>query len=30
MEIFVADAKSKGAKVLAGGQRIGNRGYSFR
>jgi succinate-semialdehyde dehydrogenase / glutarate-semialdehyde dehydrogenase len=27
MENFVADAKSKGAKVLAGGQRIGNSGY---
>ena len=29
MENFVADAKAKGAKVLAGGQRIGNRGYFF-
>jgi succinate-semialdehyde dehydrogenase / glutarate-semialdehyde dehydrogenase len=29
MENLVADAKSKGAKVLAGGQRIGNRGYFF-
>jgi succinate-semialdehyde dehydrogenase / glutarate-semialdehyde dehydrogenase len=29
MENFVADAKSKGAKVLAGGQRIGNNGYFF-
>jgi succinate-semialdehyde dehydrogenase / glutarate-semialdehyde dehydrogenase len=29
MESFVADAKSKGAKVLAGGQRIGNNGYFF-
>ena len=29
MENFVADAKSKGAKVLAGGQRIGNGGYFF-
>ena len=29
MEDFVADAKSKGAKVLTGGQRIGNRGYFF-
>jgi succinate-semialdehyde dehydrogenase/glutarate-semialdehyde dehydrogenase len=29
MEGFVADAKAKGAKVLAGGQRIGNRGYFF-
>jgi len=29
MEAFVADAKSKGARVLAGGSRIGNRGYFF-
>jgi succinate-semialdehyde dehydrogenase/glutarate-semialdehyde dehydrogenase len=29
MEAFVADAKAKGAKVLAGGSRIGNRGYFF-
>jgi hypothetical protein len=29
MEDFVADARSKGAKVLAGGQRIGNSGYFF-
>jgi len=29
MESLVADAKAKGAKVLAGGQRIGNRGYFF-
>jgi succinate-semialdehyde dehydrogenase/glutarate-semialdehyde dehydrogenase len=29
MEDFVADAKSKGAKVLAGGQRMGNSGYFF-
>ena len=29
MENFVADAKSKGASVLAGGQRIGNSGYFF-
>ena len=29
MEGLVADAKAKGAKVLAGGQRIGNRGYFF-
>lgn len=29
MEAFVADAKEKGAKVLAGGSRIGNRGYYF-
>jgi succinate-semialdehyde dehydrogenase/glutarate-semialdehyde dehydrogenase len=29
MEGLVADAKAKGAKVLAGGSRIGNRGYYF-
>jgi succinate-semialdehyde dehydrogenase / glutarate-semialdehyde dehydrogenase len=29
METLVADAKSKGARVLAGGGRIGNRGYFF-
>src|SRR6201996_6159805 len=29
MENFIADAKSKGAKLLAGGQRIGNSGYFF-
>jgi len=29
MEAFVADAKGKGARVLAGGSRIGNRGYYF-
>src|SRR5580698_8822898 len=29
MENFVTDAKAKGAKVLAGGQRIGNSGYFF-
>jgi len=29
MEVLVADAKAKGAKVLAGGERIGNRGYFF-
>ena len=29
MEAFVADAKQKGARVLAGGSRIGNRGYYF-
>ncbi len=29
MEMMVADAKSKGARVLAGGHRIGNRGYFF-
>jgi succinate-semialdehyde dehydrogenase/glutarate-semialdehyde dehydrogenase len=27
MEALVADVKSKGARVLAGGSRIGNRGY---
>lgn len=29
MEAFVADAKAKGARVLAGGQRIGKRGYFY-
>ena len=29
MEALVADAQSKGARVLAGGSRIGNRGYFF-
>jgi succinate-semialdehyde dehydrogenase / glutarate-semialdehyde dehydrogenase len=29
MEVLVADAKSRGARVLAGGSRIGNRGYFF-
>ena len=29
METLVADAQAKGARVLAGGQRIGNRGYFF-
>ncbi|MGD9867488.1 MAG: NAD-dependent succinate-semialdehyde dehydrogenase [Hyphomicrobiales bacterium] len=29
MEMFVADARAKGARVLAGGERIGNRGYFF-
>jgi succinate-semialdehyde dehydrogenase/glutarate-semialdehyde dehydrogenase len=29
MEALVADAKDKGAKVMAGGSRIGNRGYYF-
>jgi succinate-semialdehyde dehydrogenase / glutarate-semialdehyde dehydrogenase len=29
MEAFVGDAKAKGARVLAGGSRIGNRGYFF-
>jgi succinate-semialdehyde dehydrogenase / glutarate-semialdehyde dehydrogenase len=29
MEALVADAKAKGGKVLAGGSRIGNRGYYY-
>jgi succinate-semialdehyde dehydrogenase / glutarate-semialdehyde dehydrogenase len=29
METLVADAKAKGARVLAGGHRLGNRGYFF-
>jgi succinate-semialdehyde dehydrogenase/glutarate-semialdehyde dehydrogenase len=29
IEAFVADAKSKGAKVRTGGSRIGNKGYFF-
>jgi succinate-semialdehyde dehydrogenase/glutarate-semialdehyde dehydrogenase len=29
MESLVADAKQKGARVLAGGSRIGNRGYYY-
>jgi succinate-semialdehyde dehydrogenase / glutarate-semialdehyde dehydrogenase len=29
MEAMVADAKSKGARLLAGGGRIGNRGYYY-
>jgi succinate-semialdehyde dehydrogenase/glutarate-semialdehyde dehydrogenase len=29
MEALVADARAKGARVLAGGERIGNRGYFF-
>jgi len=29
MEMFVADAREKGARVLAGGSRIGNRGYYY-
>jgi succinate-semialdehyde dehydrogenase/glutarate-semialdehyde dehydrogenase len=29
MEMFVADATAKGARVAAGGTRIGNRGYYF-
>jgi succinate-semialdehyde dehydrogenase / glutarate-semialdehyde dehydrogenase len=29
MDAFVADAKAKGARVLAGGGRLGNRGYFF-
>ncbi len=30
MEALVADAKEKGARILAGGERVGNRGYTFR
>jgi succinate-semialdehyde dehydrogenase/glutarate-semialdehyde dehydrogenase len=29
MEAMVADARQKGARVLAGGSRIGNRGYFY-
>ncbi|MBR0967075.1 NAD-dependent succinate-semialdehyde dehydrogenase [Bradyrhizobium diazoefficiens] len=29
MERLVSDAKDRGARVLAGGQRIGNRGYYY-
>ncbi|MBO4221112.1 NAD-dependent succinate-semialdehyde dehydrogenase [Bradyrhizobium neotropicale] len=29
METLVVDAKAKGARVLAGGHRLGNRGYYF-
>ena len=29
MEMLVADATAKGARLLAGGDRIGNRGYFF-
>jgi succinate-semialdehyde dehydrogenase/glutarate-semialdehyde dehydrogenase len=29
METLVADAKTRGARVLAGGSRIGNRGYFY-
>ncbi|MGE0851518.1 MAG: NAD-dependent succinate-semialdehyde dehydrogenase [Hyphomicrobiaceae bacterium] len=29
MEALVADARSKGAKVLSGGARLGNRGYYY-
>lgn len=29
MEMLVADATSKGARLLAGGERLGNRGYFF-
>jgi succinate-semialdehyde dehydrogenase/glutarate-semialdehyde dehydrogenase len=29
METLVADAKAKGARITAGGERIGNRGYYF-
>jgi len=30
MEALVADATSRGAKVVTGGERIGNRGYFFK
>lgn len=29
MEEFVADARARGARVLTGGQRLGNRGFFF-
>jgi succinate-semialdehyde dehydrogenase / glutarate-semialdehyde dehydrogenase len=29
METLVADARAKGARVLAGGERLGNRGYFY-
>lgn len=29
MEALVADARARGAQVLAGGERLGNRGYFF-
>lgn len=29
METLVADAKAKGARILSGGERLGNRGYFF-
>jgi succinate-semialdehyde dehydrogenase / glutarate-semialdehyde dehydrogenase len=29
METLVADAKAKGARILAGGHRLGNRGYYY-
>ncbi|MEJ0020399.1 MAG: NAD-dependent succinate-semialdehyde dehydrogenase [Acetobacteraceae bacterium] len=29
MEMLIADAKAKGARITAGGTRIGNRGYYF-
>jgi succinate-semialdehyde dehydrogenase/glutarate-semialdehyde dehydrogenase len=29
MEMMVEDARAKGARVLAGGERLGNRGYFF-
>jgi succinate-semialdehyde dehydrogenase/glutarate-semialdehyde dehydrogenase len=29
MEMLVADARAKGARVVAGGERLGNRGYFY-
>src|SRR5205807_1993276 len=29
METLVADARAKGARILAGGERLGSRGYFF-
>jgi succinate-semialdehyde dehydrogenase/glutarate-semialdehyde dehydrogenase len=29
MEMFIADATQKGARIVAGGSRIGNRGYFY-
>jgi succinate-semialdehyde dehydrogenase / glutarate-semialdehyde dehydrogenase len=29
MEMLVADATQKGARIVAGGSRIGNRGYFY-